>query len=118
MALSFPVRPFAEHVPDAGPDADHLNPSTVEPGAGMIEFGFYLGDHRVVLSSLKAGAFTELFENGDPTTGKPAASATDGSSSSSSDADKARIAELEAQVAELEAAQSAQTQGDTPPPAQ
>lgn len=118
MGLSFDVRPFAEHEPDPGPDADHLNPKTVEPGAGFIDFGFYVGDHRVVLSRLKAGAFTELFENGDPTTGKPAASASSSSSSAQSDADKAKIAELEAHVAELEAAASAQTQGDPQPPAQ
>lgn len=118
MGHSFEVRPFAEHVPDSGPDAEHLRPDTVEPGAGFIDFGFYIGDHRVVLSRLKAGAFTDLFENGDPTTGKPAQSSSTSSSSQSSDADKARIAELEAQLADAQAAKPPDSQGDPPPPAQ
>lgn len=67
---AFKVEPFAEHVPDSGPDDQHKNPGSVEQGAGQIELGFYIGDHRIVLSSLKAGAFTDLFEKGDPTSGK------------------------------------------------
>ena len=42
--LAFNVRPFAEHVPDSGPDSEHKNPATVEAGAGMLELGFYVGD--------------------------------------------------------------------------
>lgn len=80
---SFPVEPFAEHVPDAGAPPDHKNPDSVELGAGMLELGFYVGDSRIVLASLKAGAYTELFKDGDPTSGKPAQPA---SSSSASDA--------------------------------
>jgi hypothetical protein len=80
--LSFNVQPFAEHVPDPGPDADHKNPGSVETGAGMIDIGFYVGDNRIVLTSLKAGAYTDLFENGDPTTGKPAEGVASSSSSS------------------------------------
>lgn len=82
MGASFKITPFAEHVPDGGPAADHKAPHTVEQGAGSIELGFYIGDHRVVFSSLKAGAFTDLFENGDPTSGKPAKGLAASSSSS------------------------------------
>jgi uncharacterized membrane protein YccC len=108
--VSFDVRPFAEHVPDSGPDPTHKNPESVEKGAGMIELGFYIGEHRLVLQSLKAGAFTDLFENGDPTTDKAAESASSSSSgaqqqptaSEAADATAARIAELEQRIAQLE----------------
>jgi hypothetical protein len=82
MGAAFKVQPFAEHIPDSGPDPDHKAPHTVEQGAGQIELGFYIGEHRVVLSSLKAGAFTDLFDKGDPTSGKPAKGLAASSSSS------------------------------------
>lgn len=88
MGASFKITPFAEHVPDAGPDPDHKAPHTVEAGAGQIELGFYIGEHRVVFSSLKAGAFTDLFENGDPTGGKPAKGLAASSSSGKKKSDE------------------------------
>ena len=117
-AASFNVKPFAEHVPDSGPDPEHKNPDTVETGAGQIEVGFYVGDTRIVLTSLKAGAFTELFEDDDPRTGKPA----DGQSSSSStdepkaSGDDERIAQLEQRIAELE--QRPPAEGEQQPPSE
>ena len=120
---SFSVRPFAEHVPDPGPDPTHKNPASVEAGAGMIELGFYIGEHRLVLQSLKAGALTDLFEDGDPTTGKLAEGAGASSSSSStspppaasSDATTERLAELEQRVAQLETPADAGGEQPQPP---
>jgi hypothetical protein len=102
--VAFNAQPFAEHVPDSGPDADHKNPGSVEQGAGMIELGFYVGDNRIVLTSLKAGAYTDLFEGGDPTTGKPAEGSTSSSASDepAASGDDDRIAQLEQRIAELE----------------
>jgi len=116
--ISFNVQPFAEHVPDSGPDVDHKNPGSVETGAGMLEIGFYVGDNRIVLTSLKAGAYTDLFENGDPTTGKPAEGSTSSSSSGEPDtsAGDERIAQLEQRIAELE--QRPPADNEQTPPAQ
>jgi hypothetical protein len=116
--ISFDVQPFAEHVPDSGPDPTHKNPASVEKGAGMIELGFYIGEHRVVLQSLKAGAYTDLFEKGDPTTGNAAESTSSNSSSTSSQApaDDERYAALEQRIAELE--QRPPAEAEQQPPAQ
>lgn len=112
------VQAFAEYVPDEGAPVDHPNPRAYEPGAGFIELGFYIGGKRVVLQTIRAGAFPELFHDDDPTTGKLKSSAAASSPTSEPEPDERdqTIAELQARIAELEQAQAAET--TEPPPAE
>ena len=53
---------YVKHIPDAGPDATHPNPSSVELGAGMLEVGVNVGGLEIPLIDLKASDYPQRIE--------------------------------------------------------